>query len=92
MTAGTGRLSINTINVIMRTIKDVWSGMSEENRKLVLADVVLKGGVSISTVYIWMQGRRIPMPLYQDLVSNVLKNVTGETIPVSELFPKQVKE
>lgn len=73
----------------MRTIKHVWSGLPEEQRKQVLADVVLKGGVSISTVYIWMQGRRNPLPLYQDLVSNVLEKVTGEKIPVTELFPNK---
>jgi hypothetical protein len=73
----------------MRTIKHVWSGLPEEQRKQVLADVVLKGGVSISTVYIWMQGRRNPLPLYQDLVSNVLGKVTGEKIPVTELFPNK---
>lgn len=73
----------------MRTIKHVWSGLPEEQRKQVLADVVLKGGVSISTVYIWMQGRRNPLPLYQDLVSNVLEKVTGEKIPATELFPNK---
>lgn len=73
----------------MRTIKHIWSGLPEEQRKQVLADVVLKGGVSISTVYIWMQGRRNPLPLYQDLVSNVLGKVTGEKIPVTELFPNK---
>ena len=73
----------------MITIKHVWSGLPEEKRKQVLADVVLKGGVSISTVYIWMQGRRNPLPLYQDLVSNVLGKVTGEKIPVTELFPNK---
>ncbi len=73
----------------MRTIKHVWSGLPEEQRKQVLADVVLKGGVSISTVYIWMQGRRNPLPLYQDLVSNVLGKVTGAKIPVTELFPNK---
>lgn len=73
----------------MRTIKHVWSGLPEEQKKQVLADVVLKGGVSISTVYIWMQGRRNPLPLYQDLVSNVLGKVTGEKIPVTELFPNK---
>ncbi len=73
----------------MRTIKHVWSGLPDDQRKQVLADVVLKGGVSISTVYIWMQGRRNPLPLYQDLVSNVLGKVTGEKIPVTELFPNK---
>ncbi len=73
----------------MRTIKHVWSGLPEEQRKQVLADVVLQGGVAISTVYIWMQGRRNPLPLYQDLVSNVLGKVTGEKIPVTELFPNK---
>ena len=73
----------------MRTIKHVWSGLSEEQRKQVLADVVLQGGVAISTVYIWMQGRRNPLPLYQDLVSNVLGKVTGEKIPSTELFPNK---
>lgn len=73
----------------MRTIKHVWSGLPDDQRKQVLADVVLKGGVSISTVYIWMQGRRNPLPLYQYLVSNVLGKVTGEKIPVTELFPNK---
>lgn len=70
----------------MRTIKDVWSGLPDKQRRKILNEVVLKGDISFSTVYMWLRGERRPLPLYQELIAKVIFSVTGENIPVDELF------
>lgn len=89
LAAETDRLVINYKKNIMRTIKEVWSGLADNQRKRILNEVVIKGGVSFSTVYMWLRGERRPMPLYQELISKAIFSTTGEKIPANELFTNE---
>lgn len=70
----------------MRTVIKVWEGASDDDRKDMVARIMTQGKVAPSTVYMWMRGERKPQHLYQKLIQTTIHKVTGNSIPLSELF------
>lgn len=68
-------------------IKTIWKRIPGETKRLVLSDIVTKGGVSINTAYRWTTGGRTPLPLYQQLIAAILNEHTGKDYTALDLFP-----
>lgn len=68
------------------TIKNVWKKIPELSRRAILADIVTKGGVSISTAYAWTSGKRVPLPLYQALIAASISEHTRADYCAMDLF------
>ena len=60
--------------------------LDSEISKKIISDIVLQGEVSTSTAYMWMQGKRKPLPLYQKLIQKIIKKHYNETVSRKELF------
>lgn len=73
----------------MRTVAKVWEGASEDARHDMVTRIMSQGKVAASTVYMWMRGDRKPQHLYQKLIQSTIQRVTGDSIPLTELFPQQ---
>lgn len=68
-----------------RTVSYYYKLDSEISKKIV-SDLVRQGEVSISTAYMWLQGKRKPLPLYQKLIQRLIKKHHNITVPRKELF------
>lgn len=60
--------------------------LDSEISKKIIYDIVLQGEVATSTAYMWMQGKRKPLPLYQKLIQKIIKKYYNETVSRKELF------
>jgi len=60
--------------------------LDSEISKKIISDIVLQGEVATSTAYMWMQGKRKPLPLYQKLIQKIIKKYYNETVSRKELF------
>lgn len=60
--------------------------LDSEISKKIISDIVLLGEVATSTAYMWMQGKRKPLPLYQKLIQKIIKKYYNETVSRKELF------
>ena len=60
--------------------------LDSEISKKIISDIVLQGEVATSTAYMWMQGKRKPLPLYQKLIQMIIKKYYNETVSRKELF------
>ncbi len=68
-------------------MKEVWSVTTKQHQQDVMASL-LRQGVPYPTAYAWFTGARRPKPLYQKLVVDTLKRVTGDTYLAETLFPE----
>lgn len=60
--------------------------LDSEISKKIISDIVLQGEVATSTAYMWMKGKRKPLPLYQKLIQKIIKKHYNETVSRKELF------
>lgn len=71
------------------TILDVYQNLSEEQRAAVVREVTTTGRCSVSSTYMWLQGKRRPLPLYQDLILKALRRVGVNVTTRDRLFGKK---
>lgn len=70
-----------------RTIRYFYD-LDEEKRETMLQRLVTGGRVSVSAAYNYLKGERRPMFLYRDMIRKLVKEIYQESVPDSELFPK----
>lgn len=68
-----------------RTI-DYFYRLDQEAAAKVIADLCSEGEVAASTAYMYMQGKRKPMALYQKLIVKLIKKHYHQSVSRKELF------
>lgn len=72
------------------TIKDYYNQFSQKERSVIIAEIVGKGGCTPASVYMWLREQRKPLPLYQQLITQVLRKHTGKNLTPEDLFPRSI--
>lgn len=67
-------------------LKEIYTGMTEEQRQRLLANIV-NDGMSLSAAYAWCKGKRRPKRLYQERICKHLARITGKRYELKALFP-----
>ena len=72
-----------------REISELWKTIPETQQKKIAGEVMVNGGVSYPTIYLWVSGRRRPKFLYRRLLKNAILKYAGVNVPIVELFPPE---
>lgn len=75
-----------------RTIQTFFKSEEKEKTSQMMSDICLGTRRSLSTVYKWMSGERVPCYLEQVFIQKVVKKIFNELVPLDELFTKGALE
>lgn len=83
-----GKLPETTNNTNKMTIKEIYDSLSRPQQQL-LKTKIMGDGVSYATAYAYCRGQRRPKLLYQQKIAQHVKDVTGKTSNLKDLFPEE---
>ena len=69
------------------TIAEVYKNLSADEKISLVNDICINGRVATSTAYAWVNGKRRPSYLYQEMIRKTLSRKFNIKLPTAILFP-----